>query len=367
MGGLDSPEPAERQPLDAQLKAAGVDRARLLSGLTRRQLLRRAAMAIGVVTVVVLAIAELPELHAVRARLSQAHPGWIAASAVMEAASVACFALALQRTFKDRLGPHGAISLGTTSQGVNAVVPAGGTAGFAFAALILVDAGFPVASTVARLIALFLITAVVTNLLLIIVGGAGAASGVLTAHASLGSLVVPAVLAMALLAAFTIALKPARRSRPRTGPPRTRAWPRVRFLREAIGQSGELLSGRDPWLVVGALGYVVFDLLALAAALAALGWGGLGAGTVILGYTLGQFGSVIPLPGTTEGGLAGALVLYGAPLSLAVPAVLVYRTIAIAVPLLLAAVGALQLRHGLEVTGASDATWPATTQQRLVS
>jgi len=311
MGGLESREPAEPRSLDVQLKAAGVDRARVLSGLTRRQLLRRAAVAVGVVAVGVVAIVELPALHAVRARLADAHPGWIVASAVMEAVSVACFALALQRAFKDRLGPRGAISLGTTSQGVNAVVPAGGTAGFAFAAVILADIGFPAASTVARLIAL--------------------------------------------------ALKPARRGRSSTPPAPDRASSRVSFLRDAIGLSGELVSDRDPWLAVGALGYVVCDLVALAAALAALGWDGLGAGTVILGYTLGQLGSVIPLPGTTEGGLACALALYGAPLSLAVPAVLVYRTIAIAVPVLLAAVGAVQLRHGLEVTGASDATWPATT------
>jgi hypothetical protein len=38
---------------------------------------------------------------------------------------------------------------------------------------------------------------------------------------------------------------------------------------------------------VGAIGYVVCDLLALAASLAALGWGGLGAGTV-----LGAWGAV---------------------------------------------------------------------------
>jgi glycosyltransferase 2 family protein len=361
MRGLQSREPVEPRSLDVQLKAAGVDRARVLSGLTRRQLLRRAAVAIGVVAVVALAIVELPALHAVRARLADAHPGWIVASAVMEAVSVACFALALQRAFKDRLGPRGAISLGTTSQGVNAVVPAGGTAGFAFAAVILADVGFPAASTVARLIALFLITSVLTNLLLIIVGGGGAAFGVLTAHASLGAIVVPAVLALVLLAAFTIALKPARRGRSSAPSAPARASSRVSFVRDAIGLSGELLRDRDPWLAVGALGYVVCDLVALAAALAALGWDGLGAGTVILGYTLGQLGSVIPLPGATEGGLAGALGLYGAPLSLAVPAVLVYRTIAIAVPVLLAAVGAVQLRHGLEVTGASDTTWPATT------
>jgi len=361
MGGLDSQEPAEPQSLDVQLKAAGVDRAQVLGGLTRRQLVRRAAVAIGVVAVVALAIVELPALHVVRARLAGAHPGWIVASAVMEALSIACFALALQRAFKDQLAPRGAIALGATSQGVNAVVPAGGTAGFAFAAVIFADAGFPVASTVGRLIALFLITSVMTNLVLIVVGGGGSAFGILTAHASLGATVIPGVLAMALLVAFTVALRPARRARSTAAPP-TRALSRARFLREAIGLSGALVSDRDPWLAVGALGYVIFDLLALATALAALGGGGLGAGTVILGYTLGQIGSVIPLPGATEGGLAGALALYGASLSLAVPAVLVYRTVAIAVPLLLAALGALELRHGLDVTGASESTtWPATT------
>jgi glycosyltransferase 2 family protein len=357
MGGLDSPEQAEPPTLDPQLKAAGVDRARVLSGLTRRQLLRRSVVAIASVAVIVLAIVELPALHAVRARLAGAQPGWIVVSLVMEAASVACFALALQRAFKENLGPSGAISLGTTSQGVNAVVPAGGTAGFAFAAVVLTDAGFPVASTVARLIALFLVTSVLTNLLLIIVGGGGAAVGLLTAHASLAASVVPAVLALVLVGAFAVALKPPRRGRSTARPVRGRAS----IIRDSLGTSGDLLSDRDPWLAAGALGYVVCDLVALAAALAALGWGGLGAGTVILGYTLGQLGSVVPLPGTTEGGLVGALALYGAPLSLAVPAVLVYRTVAIAVPLLLAAVGAVRLRHGLEVTGASDATWPATT------
>ena len=356
MGAVDSREQVEAQPLDVQLKAAGVDRACVLSGLTGRQLLRRAAVATAVVVVVVLAIAELPALHAVRARLSDAHPGWIAAAAGMEAASVACFTLALQRAFRGTLGPRGAVWLGTTSQGVNAVVPAGGTAGFAFAAVVLADTGFPVASTVARLIALFLITSVLTNLMLIVVGGGGTAVGVMTAHASLGASVAPAVLALGLLGVFTIALRPTRR-RQSSAVARFRLF----FLRDAIGVSGELLSARDPWLAVGALGYVFCDLVALAAALAALGWGGLGAGTIILGYTLGQIGSVVPLPGATEGGLAGALALYGAPLTLAVPAVLVYRTIALAVPLLLAAVGALQLRHGLEVTSGSDATSPATT------
>jgi len=192
---------AETDPLTSQLKAAGVDRAEVLGRLTRSRLLRRAAIAVGVVVAVVLAIVELPGLHEVRARFAHADPGWILVAVVMEAASIACFTLALQRTFKERLAPRSAISVGTTAQGVNAVVPAGGTAGFAFAAVILTDAGLPVAWTVGRLIALFLITSVLTNLVLVMLGGGGAAVGVLAARGSVAASVVPAAIALALLVA----------------------------------------------------------------------------------------------------------------------------------------------------------------------
>jgi uncharacterized membrane protein YbhN (UPF0104 family) len=357
MAGQDSPEP--RSP-DLQLKAAGVDRGRVLGRLTRRQLLRRLATGAAVVAIVALAIAELPGLHAVRARFTHADPGWIVLAIVLEAASIGCFTLAFQRAFKDTLAPRGAVSLGTTAQGVNAVVPAGGTAGFAFAAVILADAGFPVAATVGRLVALFLITSVLTNLVLVVAGGGGASFGLLPAHGSLAASLVPAVIALALLGILLRALgSPHSAGRPPTARWHARAHRPLGFVREAISVTRELVRGRDPWLAAGAVGYVVCDLLALAAALAALGWGGLGAGTVILGYTLGQIGSVIPLPGATEGGLAGALALYGAPLNLAIAGVLVYRTVAIGVPLVLAAFGAVRLRHGLEVTDAPDAPWVA--------
>lgn len=353
---------AERSPVTSQLEAAGVDRDEVLGRLTRRQLLRRAGIGAGVVAVVVLAIVELPGLHAVRARFAHADPGWIVAAVVMQVASVACFAIALQRTFRARLEPRGAISLGTTAQGVNAVVPAGGTAGFVFAAVVLTDAGLPVAWTVGRLIALFVIASILTNLVIVVVGGAGAAIGVLGARGSLAASVVPAAIAVVLLVAYARAIKPSR-----AGGRRYRGRAALRFLGKPISVSGELLRDRDPWLAVGALGYIVFDLAALAMALAALGWDGLGLGTVLLGYTLGQIGSVIPLPGTTEGGLVGALVLYGAPLGLAVGAVLVYRTVAVGVPLVLAAFGAARLRHGLELGDAQDAPWAAPASQRLIS
>jgi uncharacterized membrane protein YbhN (UPF0104 family) len=64
---------------------------------------------------------------------------------------------------------------------------------------------------------------------------------------------------------------------------------------------------------------------------------------MLLAYTLGQAGSVIPLPGTTEGGLVGVFVLYGAPLALTAAAVLLYRAAQSVIPLVLGALGLVGL------------------------
>jgi uncharacterized membrane protein YbhN (UPF0104 family) len=68
-------------------------------------------------------------------------------------------------------------------------------------------------------------------------------------------------------------------------------------------------------------------------------------GTMLLAYTLGQAGSIFSLPGATEGGLLGLFLLYGAPLTLAAPAILLYRAVQTAVPLVLGLIGVADLRH----------------------
>lgn len=215
------------------------------------------------------------------------------------------------------------------------------------AAVILTGAGMPTAFAVSRLIALFLITSVATNVLLIVVGGFGVAAGVLPGHATLASSLLPAVLAVVVIAAFAILF----RSLMRSGRgEQTSARPLRRWIRLALDGavwSAELLRRGDPLLVLGALGFVLCDLAALAAAFAAVGATPLPIGAMFLAYSLGQIGSVISIPGTTEGGLIGGLVLYGAPLSVAVSAVLVYRTIATLVPLTLSAFGVTQMRETL--------------------
>ena len=61
---------------------------------------------------------------------------------------------------------------------------------------------------------------------------------------------------------------------------------------------------------------------------------------VAMGYLVGSLATVVPLPagiGAVEGGLFGALVLYGAPAAPAAGAVLLYRGVSVTLPVALGA------------------------------
>ena len=61
-----------------------------------------------------------------------------------------------------------------------------------------------------------------------------------------------------------------------------------------------------------------------------------------MGYLVGSLAGALPIPaglGVLEGGLIGALVLYGAPAAPAAAAVLLYRGISLSVPIALGALG----------------------------
>ena len=69
-----------------------------------------------------------------------------------------------------------------------------------------------------------------------------------------------------------------------------------------------------------------------------------------MGYLIGQLGGLLPLPGGIggiDGGLVGALVLYGAPVAGTVAAVFAYRLILFWLPLIVGGVAFASLRRGL--------------------
>ena len=105
-------------------------------------------------------------------------------------------------------------------------------------------------------------------------------------------------------------------------------------IRDAISLLG---SGR-PLIVLGAIGYMALDVIALAAVFAAFGGGAPSLGVFVLAYAVGQLGGLVPLPGGvggTDGGLILAFGLLGTPVAVAAAAVLGYRAFQLGVPAIL--------------------------------
>jgi uncharacterized membrane protein YbhN (UPF0104 family) len=101
------------------------------------------------------------------------------------------------------------------------------------------------------------------------------------------------------------------------------------------GLEGAWEAIRNPtWRLLGAAGFLCLDMAALWAACAATGHR-LGFLAVMIAYCIGYLATAVPIPagiGVLDSGLAGALVLYGFPVTASVGAVLVYHAISIWVP-----------------------------------
>jgi uncharacterized membrane protein YbhN (UPF0104 family) len=181
---------------------------------------------------------------------------------------------------------------------------------------------------------------------IVVVGGIGVGTGLLPGHAGWSASYLLALLAIVVvLVVAWLVRRPARSA----AAPATR-WQAFRQeaasdLRDGLRGTGQLLAKRDPLLLFGSAGFVLFDLAALAASFRAVGSTGLPVGTMMLAYTLGQVGSIVSLPGTTEGGLLGVFVLYGAPVGVTASAILVYRAAEALIPLVLGIIGVSGLRH----------------------
>jgi hypothetical protein len=110
-------------------------------------------------------------------------------------------------------------------------------------------------------------------------------------------------------------------------------------------------AARPNWRIAGALGYLGFDIAVLWATLRGLGYAP-AIGALVVAYLAGYLATWLPIPGglgVLDGGLAGALVLYGMPPTTAAAAVLVYHAIALWVPSLGGLIAYALLRRRLVV------------------
>jgi uncharacterized membrane protein YbhN (UPF0104 family) len=319
--------------------------------LSAHHLVRRLALLVGLVALVVVGVASLPGLGTLRTRFSQADGWFLALIGLLKLGSCLSNVVAFRDVFCPRMGWRFAARLGLAEQGTNVLLPTGGAGGLALGAWVLRQGGMATDHIARRSVAFFVLTSI-PNFACAAVFGPLLLLGVFSGQVPFLPTLVFTILAWLLAAAVAgLPRLLARLGHRRPGGDRTsRLRAAIVSLRDGIHDTGGFLRpGRwRAWL--GALGYLGFDIAALAAGYAAFGHS-LPAGPLIFAYVIGQLGGLIPLPagiGGTDGGLIGALVLFGSPLSQAAAADLAYRAFQLGVPAILGTIAFVRLRRSLD-------------------
>jgi uncharacterized membrane protein YbhN (UPF0104 family) len=297
----------------------------------RRSLLILAA----IVLVVAAAIALIPGLGSLRDRFNGAQPEWLVLAAVLELGSCASYVLVFRGVFCRRMSWRTSTEIGLSELAANSLFSVGGAGGLALGAWILRRGGLPAAFIAHRTVAFFLLTSL-ANVGFLALGGLALATGLL--HGSPGLLLgllpaIAAIVAIALaLAARRLAGALARRSM------RAKLVAAAEAVGDGVDEALRLLKTRDPRILFGAAGYMLFDVAMLGVCFTAFGNDVPPAGVLLVAYIIGQLGSLIPIPGGiggVDGGLIGTLVLYGVDPADAAVAVIAYRGLLLTIPALL--------------------------------
>lgn len=313
------------------------------------------------VAVLVSLLLAAPGLQTVASEISHVSGGWLILAAALELASCASFVVVF-RHFFTAVPARGARDLAWTEMGSGALLPGGGVGSLAVGGWLLHQAGMPTRKIVRASSGLFFLTSAV-NVVALIGGGFLLASGLSAGRHGLLQVGLP-ILAGSVAVATALA---AARLRQRRSLVADSSWSAQ--LLSGIGAAEHAL--RHPsWRLVGAIGYLGFDIAVLCATLSGVGYSPPLA-VLILGYIIGYLANLIPVPGAVgvlEGGLAGTLVLYGAPLAEATAGVLVYHAIAFWIP----SIGGLLGYRGLRRDGArafikpTQRVWSGPWRERAV-
>jgi uncharacterized membrane protein YbhN (UPF0104 family) len=305
-------------------------------GVQQGRRLRSGLVTAGVLSVLVGGlILAFPGLGTVAHRVVHAHWGWLVLAGVLELASCLGYVLAFQAIFTEVPRRFGLL-VAAAEQAFGAVVPVGGAGGIAAGGWLLSRTGMTIRLVVQRSAVLFLLTSA-TNVVALVLAGAGLAVGVLAGPHNLLLSALPAAVGLAVLGMFTALARS-------DAAGKSHRSLMARALGATAGASAQTLRTlRRPGgrLAVGALAFLLCDIAVLWVTIHALGYS-VPVAPLVLAYLIGYLGNAIPIPGglgVLDGGLAAALVLYGVPAPAAVGGVLLYHVLALWIPALSGTLG----------------------------
>jgi uncharacterized protein (TIRG00374 family) len=322
------------------------------------QLLRSIALLVLIGAMVIGLLVAVPALASVTREFGHARAGWVVLAVIAELASCFAFVFFFQGVFCR--GPRRlAARLAWTEMAAGALLPAGGAGGLGLGAVILSRLGMPGRAIAIRSTVVFLVTSAVTVGALALFG-LGIAAGVLAGPHILLLTLLPGLVGLVVIALFLATPGPLTRIADKHADRHSRIAAALTSLAAGIRESETVL--RHPnWRLLGAVGFWIFDVAALWLAFRALG-SAPPFGAVVMGYLVGMCANMLPIPGgigAVDVGLAGMLALYGAALSTAAAAVLIYRAISLWIPTLIGTIAYLLLRGDLKrpITPRSG-SWP---------
>jgi uncharacterized protein (TIRG00374 family) len=304
----------------------------------------------GLVAIAVVVVTIGPGLGDLRSRFAHARPAWIAIACAFEVLSVLAYVPAFRAAFCTRMSWATSYKIAVAEEGAGSLFPLGGAGSLALGVWALRRGGMPAEEIARKTVAFFLLTSAVPVAVLLVLG-AGLAAGVLPGGVGPLLTVLPAVVAAAAIAA-TLALRrlaggaEARIRRQGDGSRWVRLAPALSATSDGIDEALHQLRQANPLLLVGLVGFLVFDMLTFWASFRAVG-ASPELALIGMAYLIGQLGNWLPVPGGIGGvelGLVGALVLYGTPALTATAAVLLYRLIELWIPAVLGIAAFVQLR-----------------------
>ena len=304
----------------------------------------------------------VPQIHALGATLRRLEGGnvwWLALAVLLEAASIAGDIFLFRGVFSrpgNRIGTRTSTVITLAGTAATKVFATAGAGGIALTVWALRAAGLKEAE-VANGMVCFEVIMYGVYMATLAICGFGLWTGVLPGPAPIGVTLVPALFATGVIAVVLstlvaaeslerFLLRRADASKGRTERFWRGAAPVPRSLRVGLRAALDMLKRRDPSLL-GALASWGFDITTLGAAFHAFG-GAPPVAVLVMGYCVGTLANTLPLPGGiggVEGGMIGAFLAFGVPGSLAVLAVLGYRTISYWLPAVPGAIEYVHLRR----------------------
>jgi uncharacterized membrane protein YbhN (UPF0104 family) len=343
--GVDSPAPGE----------AHSRHARRALDHSRAQFRKRALKLLGYLAFAYLVLRVLPGLKQAVHGLERVQWEWVVASVVLMILSEFGYVASWRSIVdpenvleRDGRGARTATRAAWAQLGGGMFLPGGSLASIGVGAWILRHFGMPATTIAERQFNLsFLNTAI--SALALIVFGVGLAIGIFAGEANLLLTLLPAAVAAFGCVAVLLIARRATSFAQRLEPGHEKIARSIISVADAVDATDRILFHRGGLKsLLGAVGYLVFDVLVLWVAFSAVHARPVpGFAVVVMAYVIGALGGSIPLPAGigAVGGIAGMLILYGVGRQPAVAAVLLYEAVGLLVPLVGGGIAYLILRR----------------------